>query len=110
MATKIYTLCQISTLMIDLCGVQCVGNWEGKMGAPNWLCPIVSIPTWNSEFPRRKVVGAALYLHFPTGKYQKRTASPNGKLELPSGIETIGHKLLGAPIFPSQFPMHRTPH
>ena len=32
------------------------------------------------------------------------------KLYILSGIETIGHKQLGAPFLPSQFPMHQTPH
>ena len=35
-------------------------------------------PTQNSEFPRRKVGGVALNLHFLTGKYQKQMAFPMG--------------------------------
>ena len=42
-------------------------------------------PTRNSEFPRRKIGGVALHPHFPTGKYQKRTAFPVGNSEFQVG-------------------------
>ena len=78
------------------------------MGAPNCLCLLVSILFGIPSFPDGKSGkggGVALHLHFPTGKYQKQTDFPNGKFEILSGIETTGNKL-GAPSFPSQFPMN----
>ena len=68
-------------------------------------------PTRNFEFPIGKAI--RFWYKFTSRKVDVQYNTPNfpsGKLGIPSEMETIGHKQLGAPIFPSQFPMHWTPH
>ena len=82
--------------------VQCIGNWEGKMGSPNCLCPIVSIPLGILSFPLGKLFVLGI-CHLKSGGTMQLSNFQSLKLGISSGMETIGHKQLGAPIFPSHF-------
>ena len=70
-------------------------------------------PTQSFKFPIGKSIR---FRYLPVGKWRCNATPPtfplfpSGKLGILSGMETIVHKQLGAPIFPSQFPTHRMPH